>query len=156
MSVSMENLSSPTFDWFGQLSEKGYRLTSANRAVVEVIANSPKVLSPAEVFIEARRSYPAIGLVTVYRTLEKLEELALVQKVHLHQNCHGYIAAASGHNHLLICSECGRAESFSGDDLSQLIATISKAYKYYIVDHWLQLIGVCQNCRSEAKVEARL
>lgn len=133
--------------WLVQLQENGYRLTEARRAVVEIIQKSKRALTPVEVFDMARKKYRALGLVSVYRTLEKLEELHLVQRVHQPQGCQAFIAESSGHEHLLLCQNCGRVTFFEGDDLDTLIKMISKKTGYLIHEHWLQLFGLCQACR---------
>lgn len=133
--------------WLSQLQENGYRLTEARRAVVETVQNSTRALSPVEVFDTARKKYPALGLVSVYRTLEKLEELHLVQRVHQPQGCHAFISASNGHQHLLLCQNCGQVTFFEGDNLDALIQSISQKTGYQIREHWLQLFGLCQACR---------
>lgn len=133
--------------WLSQLQENGYRLTEARRAVVETVQNSTRAISPVEVFDTARKKYPALGLVSVYRTLEKLEELHLVQRVHQPQGCHAFISASNGHQHLLLCQNCGQVTFFEGDNLDALIQSISQKTGYQIREHWLQLFGLCQACR---------
>jgi Fe2+ or Zn2+ uptake regulation protein len=134
--------------WLSQLQENGYRLTEARRAVVETVQRSPRALSPVEVFDTARKKYPALGLVSVYRTLEKLEELHLIQRVHQPSGCQAFISASHGHQHLLLCQNCGQVAFFEGDDLEPLIQTISGRTGYQIREHWLQLFGLCPACRS--------
>ena len=141
--------STPTEDWLTRLQANDYRITAPRRAVVEIVAHSQRVLNPAEVFRLARRRYPALGLVTVYRTLEKLEELGLVQRVHQPSGCHTFIAAADGHQHLLICQGCGLAEYFSGDNLGTLMNSIGQRSGYTIQEHWLQLFGLCGECQTK-------
>jgi Fur family transcriptional regulator, ferric uptake regulator len=133
--------------WLAQLQENGYRLTEARRAVVEVIQKSTHALTPVQVFDEARKKYAELGLVSVYRTLEKLEELHLIQRVHQPEGCQAFIAAGHGHEHLLLCQNCGQVIFFAGDDLDALILAISKKTRYKIHEHWLQLFGLCQNCK---------
>ncbi|RPJ29622.1 MAG: transcriptional repressor [Chloroflexi bacterium] len=133
--------------WLTQLHENGYRLTEARRAVVAAIATTNRALTPIEVFDLARGVYPVLGLVTVYRTLEKLEELHLIQRVHQPRGCQAFIAASQVHQHLLLCQNCGQVKFFEGDNLDALIATISKKTGYQIHEHWLQLFGLCQNCK---------
>jgi Fur family ferric uptake transcriptional regulator len=133
--------------WLTQLHENGYRLTEARRAVVETVAVSTRAITPLEVYDAARKHYPALGLVSVYRTLEKLEDLQLVQRVHQPQGCQAFIAASEGHQHLLLCQRCGRVTFFEGDDLDRLIGKISNKTGYKIRDHWLQLFGLCKNCK---------
>lgn len=137
-----------TSDWLTQLQENGYRLTEARRAVIEAIRASTRAISPVEVFDIARKKYPALGLVSVYRTLEKLEELHLIQRVHQPQGCQAFISACHGHQHLLLCQNCGQVTFFEGDDLNALIQSVSKKTGYQIREHWLQLFGLCQACQQ--------
>ncbi len=133
--------------WLSALSAHGYRLTSARRAVVEIIAGSPRAQTPLEVFDSARAAHPELGLVSVYRTLEKLEELHLVQRVHQPEGCQAFISANQGHQHLLLCQKCGLVTFFEGDNLDNLIASIAEKTGYQIQEHWLQLFGLCEKCR---------
>lgn len=134
--------------WLEQLHDNGYRITVARRAVVDAVYGSSHALSPIEVYDTARKKYRALGLVTVYRTLEKLEELHLIQRVHQPQGCQAFIAAGIGHQHLLLCKNCGEVAFFEGDDLDALTVSIAKKTGYQIQEHWLQLFGLCANCRK--------
>ena len=134
--------------WLVQLNEQGYRLTDARRAVVEIMAQSRHAITPIEIYDEARAAHPALGLVTVYRTLEALEEQGLIQRVHQPQGCQAFIPAPTGHQHLLLCRECGQAALFEGDDLEKLIHSIARRTGFQITEHWLQLFGLCPNCRK--------
>jgi Fur family ferric uptake transcriptional regulator len=134
--------------WLTQLNEHGYRLTGARRAVVETMAASVRALTPIEVYDQARDKYPALGLVTVYRTLEKLEELHLIQRVHQPQGCQAFISAGHGHQHLLLCQNCGQVAFFDGDNLDAFTKSVAEKTGYQINEHWLQLFGLCANCRG--------
>ena len=135
--------------WLARLQANGYRLTEPRKVVVETIACSRHLLNPFEVFERARLRYPRLGLVTVYRTLEKLEELDLIQRVHRPSGCQAFVAAFHGHQHLLICERCGRVEFFSGDGerMEALITAVSSESGYRIQEHWLQLFGTCRACQ---------
>ncbi len=135
-------------EWLERIQANGYRLTDPRRAVVEIIASSERVLSPYEVYELARERYPKIGLVTVYRTVEKLEQLDLIQRVHQPSGCQAFVAAFSGHQHLLICEGCGRVEFFSGEGerMEALMASVGRESGFHIRDHWLQLFGRCSEC----------
>ena len=134
--------------WLEQLRDNGYRITAARRAVVETVQTTMRALTPIEVYDLARKKDRALGLVTVYRTLEKLEELHLIQRVHQPMGCQAFISAGHGHQHLLLCQQCGQVEFFEGDDLEALTKSIAKKTGYQIKEHWLQLFGLCANCRS--------
>jgi Fe2+ or Zn2+ uptake regulation protein len=134
--------------WLEQLQESGCRITSPRRAIVKILANSDQALEAVEIFDLSRESHPQLGLVTVYRTLEKLEQLDLVQRVHQVEGCHLYLRAPQGHEHILVCKNCRRTDYFSGDDLAELIEVTSQKSGYQIEDHWLQFIGLCARCRK--------
>lgn len=138
-------------EWLDCLQENGYRLTASRQVVVDVIASDLRLLTPLEVYGLARERYPKLGLVTVYRTVEKLEELRLIQRVHQPSGCQAFVATAPGHQHLLICQRCGRVEYFSGDreKMDDLIAEIGQDSGFQIKDHWLQFFGVCSECRQK-------
>lgn len=132
--------------WLELLEQKGGRITGPRKAIVELMVDSDHALSPVDVFDRARRKYPKMGLVTVYRTLEILSELGLVERVHQVEDCHMYLRSAQGHEHLMLCSRCGKAAYFSGDDLGGLIQKISDESGFLIQEHWLQLYGLCKDC----------
>jgi Fe2+ or Zn2+ uptake regulation protein len=136
--------------WLDNLQKSGYRLTGPRRALVEIIARSERALSAMDIFDLGRREISGLGLVTVYRTLEKLEALGLIQRVHHPEGCHRYLRASHGHEHLLMCTACGRVEFFSGDDLAPLCSSLSERTGFQIQDHWLQLSGLCDLCKNPA------
>lgn len=134
--------------WLSVLQFSGYRLTAPLRVLVEVLANGERALEPVELYDMGRKEYPRLGLVTVYRTLDKLQELGLVQRIHQADGCHRYLRAAQGHEHVLLCSLCGRVVFFSGDDLASLSAELAQRTGFEIQEHWLQLLGVCTECQG--------
>ena len=138
-------------DWLDCLKASGYRLTGPRRAVVEILANSSRALNAAQIYDLARQQYPSLGLVSVYRTLEKLEELELIQRVHHPDGCQAFIAGFTGHQHLLICQACGRTQFFEGDDMQPLFDRVAVQSGYQISDHWLQLFGLCANCQEQSQ-----
>lgn len=134
--------------WLNQLQECGYRITRPLQAIVEILLRSERALTPTELYDLGRKEYPQLGLVTVYRTLEKLEQQGLVQRIHTAQGCHLYLRNVQGHQHVLLCTGCGQAVYFEGDDLSNLINNVSARTGFEVREHWLQLMGICPNCRA--------
>lgn len=135
-------------NWLEQLQASGYRVTEPRRTIVELVASADHALSPIEIYDSGRHECPRLGLVTVYRTLERLEELGLVQRVHSPDGCHRYLRAFEGHQHLLICTRCGRVEMFAGDDIEPLAQRVEQSTGYQVQDHWLQFFGVCPRCSA--------
>ena len=134
--------------WLTQLKENGYRLTNARKAVIETVAGTTFALNPLDVYEQAKATCPGLGLVTVYRTLEKLEELGLIQRVHHPDGCNAYLPHADGHQHLIICQQCGKAEYFEGDDMNAFFERVAGEHGFTVREHWLQLFGTCSECRN--------
>ena len=138
-----------TAKWFEMLQNDGCRLTAPRRAVIETLKANMHALTPVEVYESARKQCPGLGLVSVYRTLEKLEELGLIQRVHQTKGCQAFIRTGDGHQHLLVCNNCGKVVLFEGDQLDLLFKNISKISGFQIDGHWLQVFGLCKNCQSD-------
>lgn len=135
-------------DWERKLRGQGYRMTGARRSVVRVLQQSPRPLSAGDLHERARRHHPRLGLVTVYRTLEVLERLGLVRRIHGDGSCHAFVAASPGHRHAITCEECARTTEFDGDDVCLLTEGVEEKTGYRISGHWLQLTGLCPSCRG--------
>ncbi len=134
--------------WLEILEQSGCRITLPRRVIIETILNSPRALEPVEIFDLGRKTDPGIGLVTVYRTLEKLEELNLIQRIHREDGCHMFMPAVEGHQHYLVCTACGKTTCFQGDDLRTLFSSVESNTGYKVSDHWLQLFGICPECKA--------
>jgi Fur family ferric uptake transcriptional regulator len=134
--------------WLTQLQSNGYRLTNARKAVVETVAGTTSAMNPLEVYEQAKSACPSLGVVTVYRTLEKLEELDLIQRVHQPDGCNAYLPQANGHQHLIICQGCGKAQYFEGDNLEAFFERVAREHGFTVREHWLQLFGMCAECKN--------
>lgn len=133
--------------WLGKLTEQGFRMTKPLSIITGILADSDHILNPAQVYQLAKEIYPRIGLVTVYRAMEKLEQAGLISRVHMPDGCQSFFQAHQGHQHLLVCLTCGKAEYFEGDDLSSFFNSTGEKFGYQIKDHWLQLFGHCPQCQ---------
>jgi Fe2+ or Zn2+ uptake regulation protein len=133
------------------LTEAGYKLTRPRLAVLDVMAESPDTLGPADILSRARRVYPKVGLTTVYRTMELLADLGLVRRIHTEDGCHSYALRGADHGHHLICRSCKQVVEFEGCDLSPIIGAVAERTGFAIQDHWLELFGVCPRCQMRAR-----
>lgn len=133
-------------NWLIELQNQGYRITNPLKVIVDILSKSEYLLNPTEVFLEARKENPRIGLVTIYRAMEKLEQSGLIDRVHMPDGCQSFFQSSEGHKHLLICEVCGKAEYFEGGDLNRFFHNIGEQFGYDISDHWLQLFGKCSSC----------
>jgi Fur family transcriptional regulator, ferric uptake regulator len=133
------------------LREHAYKLTPQRRAVLKVIAASHDHMTPLDIYDRVKVTYPAIGLVTVYRTLEVLASLNLVCRVHTGDSCRSYLLRRpSGHHHHLICQSCGLVIDFTDCDLEVMERRLLKETGFHIKSHLLEFNGQCRNCVEKA------
>jgi Fur family transcriptional regulator, ferric uptake regulator len=136
----------------GILREHGYKLTPQRHALLKTIASQHDHLSPEAIYELTRAEHPGIGLVTVYRTLELLDRLDLVCRVHSADGCHDYMMRGpTEHHHHLVCSDCGQTIDFMDCDLADLEQKISAKTGYEISGHLLELYGRCGLCRKKSR-----
>ncbi len=137
--------------WKTALQDRGLRLTTTRQTVIKILAESQKALTAQEIYDLARVQGHAVGIASVYRTLEVLADLDLIQQIHQGEGCHAYGPALSGHKHFLICTECRRMVAFPGtEDVEALFEKVEDHSGYEVKGHWLQLFGLCQECQGEA------
>ena len=135
-----------------KLKESGYKLTPQRLAIINAIEeNKGKHLNTEEIYDIVKQRNPEMGLATVYRTLQMLDELEVVSSLNLEDGCvryELYCDDGSDHHHHLICSNCGSVIEVEGDLLDQLEAKIEKEYDFKIVDHKLKFYGLCSKCKN--------
>lgn len=137
-----------------ELRKHGYKITPQRSLVINAIINSHEHLTPAAIYERVHRHHPSIGLVTVYRTIEILEELDLICETHAGGSCRSYlIHRPSEHHHHLICSDCGRVVDFTDCNLDKLERRLTKETRFKINGHLLEFLGQCRECKKQAGVK---
>jgi Fur family transcriptional regulator, ferric uptake regulator len=129
------------------LSARGLRVTRQRRAVLDAIAAAPSSVSALQVYDAARERCPELGLTTVYRTLEVLAEMGSLRRVHGSDHCEGFVPASARHGHTVVCSACGHVTEFTACDMHGVADAAARETGYQITDHFLQLTGLCRECR---------
>ena len=128
----------------GRLDEAGYRSGAARRRVVELLAEEHCALTALEI----DRRLDSVGRASVYRTLDQLEQLHLVQRVEIGGDAAGYERIDGGeHHHHLVCEECGRLTPFADRSLERAIAAISRDSEFEVAAHDVVLRGRCAECK---------
>lgn len=138
------------------LRERGLKVTNQRIGVLETLASYPdKHLTAEEIYDKVRKEYPEIGLATVYRTIQLLLELHLIDKISLDDGCVRYEIAyrdsdhTKHHHHHLVCLSCGNVFSFEDDLLEELENKIKEKLDFRVVDHEVKLYGYCRECADK-------
>jgi Fur family ferric uptake transcriptional regulator len=130
------------------LQSAGHRRGGARTAVVEALAHHGCAVTALELDDELRRRRPPVGRASVYRALEQLEQLGLVQRVEVQRGTAGYerIDPDGHHHHHAICRDCGRMVPFEDPSLEQAIGELSETLSFDVTEHDVVLRGRCEKC----------
>jgi Fur family ferric uptake transcriptional regulator len=134
------------------LAADGRKRGGARRAVLELLGAESCALTAVEIE-EAlrRRSSRAVSRASVYRILDELERLRLVQRVETGQTMVRYERAhdhGEQHHHHLVCDGCGLVMPFSDAGLEKAIRSISERVPLAVSEHEIVLRGSCPDCRE--------
>jgi Fur family ferric uptake transcriptional regulator len=145
--------SPPADEWLERaeiaLQRAGHRASAPRAAVLEAIARQQCVLSAADIADELRASKRRVGVATVYRTLELLEGLKLVQRLDMSGASARFEPAlpdGEHHHHHLVCHECGRVTPFEDDSLERAIHRLGDKLDHEVDHHDVILRGSCPEC----------
>lgn len=143
------------------LRKKGLKVTNQRMLVLEIMAERPgEHLTAEEIYDLAKKKCPEIGLATIYRTVQVLVDLSVIDKVSFDDGfaryeLGGLESESRHHHHHAICSRCGRVFSFEGDLLDTLEQTISDTMGFKVTDHEVKLYGYCRIVRRSWKRKNR-
>jgi len=143
----------------GKFRGYGYRITKGREAIMNVLADAKEHLSAEDIYIKVYAAYPAIGLTSVYRTLEVFVSTGLVYKFDFGDGRARYEIAegrrGEAHHHHLVCRSCGRIidyADFMDEELALLKKTeaeLSKKYNFTIINLLIQFYGFCNKCKTK-------
>lgn len=137
-----------------QVEAKGVRLTSQRRALIETIQGAQQHLDAASLLELARRRDPKIDRATVYRTIDLLKRLGLIDELdlmHLDGEKHYYeVKTQKDHLHLA-CFNCGAIEEFVSPTFERLKREIAATNDFEIQVMRLEVGGLCSGCAAKKK-----
>ena len=127
------------------LREKGYRLTPQRQLVLEAVGELGHA-TPEDIATAVRRTASGVNISTVYRTLELLEELGLVQHTHLGHGAPTYsIASESDHVHL-VCRDCGAVDEASPELVTPVVEQLAATRGFQVDLGPFAVFGRCREC----------
>lgn len=133
--------------------QKQYKLTPQRQIILGIfLDHHGQHLSAEDVYSILRHQSSEIGLATVYRTLELLSDLDVLQKIEFGDGRSRYEineTNALHHHHHLICLSCGKVKEFEDDLLETLEHAIARKSNFKIVDHQLKFYGYCHECQQK-------
>lgn len=131
------------------LGERSLPQTQQRLAVASVVLDAADHLSAEDVARRVAQRGIAVGLATIYRTLDLLVASGLVQERDFGEGFRRYepVPPGEAHEHC-ICSRCGRVTELSNERLERLIALLAEDVEFRPHHHHLEVFGVCRDCQQ--------
>ncbi len=139
-------------DWAEQadaaLRDAGYRRGGARAAVIDALAAQECAVTALELEDLLRRGEAGVGRASIYRALEQLEQLGLLQRIEVCRGTAGYerVDPTGHHHHHAICRDCGRLIPFEDRSLERAIQKVAGRMSFEVDEHDVVLRGVCERC----------
>ncbi len=131
------------------LRDQGFRSSAPRSAVLRAVGAQECVSTAREIADRLRQEGRSVGVATVYRTLEVLEELRLVQRLDVGSSSARFEPALPGgehHHHHFVCDECGLIMPFDDPGIEQAIHALGDRLGQRVKSHDVILRGSCAAC----------
>jgi len=146
--------------WHRRFRNFGARMTQSREAIIDVLNCADEHLTAAEIYMKAHEINPAVGLTTVYRTLDILTEMGVVHKFEFGEGKARFELTGEStdreHHHHLVCMKCKKIIDYSDmldeerDFIEKIQLKLSERYGFEIRDHFLRFNGICADCRKNS------
>lgn len=134
------------------LRDRGFRSSAPRSAVLRAVGAQSCVSTAGEIADRLREQGGPVGVATVYRTLEVLEDLRLVQRLDVGGGSARFEPALPGgehHHHHFVCERCGMIAPFDDPALERTIDDLGERVGRRVTDHDVILRGSCADCLVE-------
>ncbi|MGO0122302.1 Fur family transcriptional regulator [Desulfothermobacter acidiphilus] len=128
------------------LRARGFKLTPQRREILRILTEADSPLSARDIEEELHRRFPGVGRGTVYRTLETLRSVGLLEETFF-EGCRRFLLAEK-HRHHLVCLRCGRIFSFPCCPDQCLNRVMTSFPDFEVTNHVLAIYGYCGACRK--------
>jgi Fur family ferric uptake transcriptional regulator len=134
------------------LKKNGYKLTNQRKVVLDMmIEHQDEHVTVEELYQYIKVNNPEIGLATVYRNIQLLCDMDIVDKISLDDENIRYelsLDDCSHKHHHLICTKCGAVIEVKEDLMGTIEENFLNTYGFRVEDHQAKFYGVCEKCQD--------
>ncbi len=154
----MKNMENITYDELLEefkklLKTNNLKFTKQREAILKVLYTNSDHFSPESLHALIKRDYPNlnVGIATIYRTLNLLEENGIVTSISFGVQGKKFELGNKPHHDHMICVNCGKIIEFEDEVIEKRQYEIAKKYDFKIEHHLMQLFGLCKECQKNSK-----
>lgn len=127
-------------------AQVGVRATRQRAAVLAALAEVDDFRSTQDLHEYLRGRGDAVGLTTVYRTLQALADAGEVDVIVREDGESVYRQCSGTHHHHLVCRTCGRTVEVEGPAVERWATRVAEEHGFSDVSHTLEIFGQCSRC----------
>ncbi|ODS50098.1 MAG: Fur family transcriptional regulator, ferric uptake regulator [Halanaerobium sp. 4-GBenrich] len=132
-----------------KLAENNYKLTKQREVILgTILGNKNWHFTAEDLFAAVKKKDEDIGMATIYRTLELMQNLKIINVHDFNEDSRIYeLYSEESHHHHLICKKCGKLVEFSDQDIDYLESELEAKYDFKVTEHKLRFYGYCRDCK---------
>ena len=136
------------------LKQNGLKYTQQREIILKILYNEDRHHTPEDIYSNICNIKPKlnIGIATIYRTLNLLEENGMVTSISFGSAGKKYELANKPHHDHMICKICEKIIEFENLTIERQQSLIAKEYNFKLTGHLMQLYGICSDCNKKSKV----
>ena len=135
------------------LRDNGLKYTKQREILLKTLYNNDEHFTPERLYLFIKETYPElnIGIATVYRTLNLLEESEMVTSISFGSQGKKFELANKPHHDHLICKSCNKIIEFQDATIERKQLAVAKEHGFTLTGHMMQLYGTCPECAAKRK-----
>ncbi|MBO5064177.1 MAG: transcriptional repressor [Campylobacter sp.] len=133
------------------LRDNGLKYTKQREVLLQTLYNNSEHFTPEQLYLYIKERYPGlnVGIATVYRSLNLLEESGMVTSISFGAQGKKFELANKPHHDHMICRQCGVIVEFEDQIIEKRQLAIAKEHGFKLTGHIMQLYGVCCECNKQ-------
>ena len=135
------------------LKQNGLKYTKQREILLKTLYNNHTHFTPENIYLHIKEEYPDLnlGIATVYRTLNLLEEASIVTSLSFGSQGKKFELANKPHHDHMICKACGKIIEFEDATIERKQEQVAKEHKFRLTGHLMQLYGICFECSKKGQ-----
>ena len=142
-------------NYWNILKQNEMKLTPKRKAIISFLHEEWKYYTPTEIWEELKKEFSKLGLPTVYRILQQLQQIGVVGQLLSNDNQFYYYLCPDPkdhHHHHFICTNCRKVECLHYCDFSNISETVQRDLGGEAINHFMQIEGLCADCLKKGKI----
>ena len=132
------------------LRRKGYKATPQRIAICSFALQSHDHPTAQQIYNQVQKDHPTVSLATIYKTLQVLQELNLVQEMGCLEGQARFDPLMSPHINL-ICSQCGEIRDLVDQEAQNVVMQVSTVGNFLALGQRIDIYGICNKCGRKSE-----